>query len=132
MARQKYYVNEEKGRSGSIRARSTEDLEAVSIVYVSRCNGSQMYVSRADAQYAKRSSGLLFVNDRKLSAGQSTELYTYIVVPYVGEGEPGDTLYLTKNGKWGNKKTKTAKPVGKILPGFKGQLSALIAPQGRY
>lgn len=132
MARQKYFTNEEKGLSGSIRARSTEDIEAVSIVYVSRYNGSQLFVSLADAQYDKRSSGLLFVNDRKRAAGQVSEFYPYIIVPYVADGEAGDTLYLTKNGKWGTKKTKTAKPIGKILPGLNGQLSALIAPQGRY
>ena len=132
MARQKHFTNLDKGFSGSIRALSTNDLEKGDIVYISKCIGSRITVSPADAQYAKRSTGLLFVAERKTTAGYPVEFLSYMIVTYIGEGKEGDTLYLKKKGKWGATKTKTSKPIGKILGGRENELSALIAPQGQY
>ena len=54
------------------------------------------------------------------------------IVPFYGEGKDGDILHLTKSGKWGTKKTKTSKPVGRLIIGAGEELAALIAPQGQY
>ena len=132
MAREKYYTNLDRGLSGCIRAAATQDIEKGDIVYISRCAGRKVYVSLADSQYDKRSTGLLFVANQKLSAGYQAEFLTYMIVPYLGEGAAGDPIYLKKNGKWSEKKTKTSKPIGKILGGSGDELYALLAPQGRY
>ena len=132
MARVKYFVNESRGDSGSIRARSTEDLEAGTVVFISGVRSSNLYVSKADAQYSKKSTGLLFVAPNRVASGKSQQFVTFLIVPFTGDATDGDTIYLTKNGKWGLKKTKTAQPIGKILGGRPDELHALIAPQGQY
>ena len=132
MPRQNHFQNTTAGLSGCIRAVATEPVEKGTIVYISEALDHRVYVSPADAQYAKRSTGLLFVAHQKSNQGQGAEFVPFLIVPFYGDGEAGDTLYLTKNGKWGTKKTKTAKPVGKVLKSKENELMALIAPQGQY
>lgn len=132
MARQKYLPNTNAGLTGCIRAVATEDMDKGTIVYVSEANAARIYVSKADAQYAKRSSGILLVAHQKSRQGQGAEFVSYLIVPFYGEGKDGDILHLTKSGKWGTKKTKTSKPVGRIIKGSGEELAALIAPQGQY